>query len=97
MALKIKYKKLFRRKCILDNFILPENINHRGLYVDKESGSGIFQDPDSGDPKRHDPTESGSVTLDTGEKKQGKNQLEILGMGKKIHNRTECLLNYPIH
>ena len=27
-----------------------------GLFVDKGSGSGIFPDPDPGDPKRPDPT-----------------------------------------
>ena len=32
-----------------------------GLFVDKGSGSGIFPDP--GDPKRPDPTGSGSATL----------------------------------
>ena len=36
-----------------------------GLFVDKGSGSGIFldPDPDPGDPKRRDPTGSGSATL----------------------------------
>ena len=34
-----------------------------GLFVDKESGSGIFPDPDPGDQKRPDPTGSGSATL----------------------------------
>ena len=28
-----------------------------------DKGSGIFPDPDPGDPKRPDPTESGSSTL----------------------------------
>ena len=28
-----------------------------------KKGSGIFPDPDPGDPKRPDPTESGSATL----------------------------------
>ena len=32
-----------------------------GLFVVKGSGSGIFPDPDPGDPKRPDPT--GSATL----------------------------------
>ena len=31
--------------------------------MDKGSGSGIFPDPDPGDPKRPDPTGSGSATL----------------------------------
>ena len=31
--------------------------------MDKESGSGIFPDQDPGDPKRPDPTGSGSATL----------------------------------
>ena len=31
--------------------------------MDKGSGSGIFPDPDPGDPKRPDSTESGSATL----------------------------------
>ena len=34
-----------------------------GLFVDKGSGSGIFPDPEPGDPKRPDPTGSGSATL----------------------------------
>ena len=41
----------------------PEHLNYRGLFVDKGSGSGIFPDPDPGDPKRPDPTGSGSATL----------------------------------
>ena len=31
--------------------------------MDKGSGSGIFPDPDPGDPKKPDPTGSGSATL----------------------------------
>ena len=31
--------------------------------MDKGSGSGIFPDPDLGDPKKPDPTGSGSATL----------------------------------
>ena len=31
--------------------------------MDKGSGSGIFPDPDPGDPKRPDPNGSGSATL----------------------------------
>ena len=31
--------------------------------MDKGSGSGIFPDPDPGDPKRPDPTGSGYATL----------------------------------
>ena len=31
--------------------------------MDKRPGSGIFPDPDPGDPKRLDPTGSGSATL----------------------------------
>ena len=46
MTLKIKDKKLFGQNCILDNFILRENLNNRGPFVDKGSGSGIFPDPD---------------------------------------------------
>ena len=30
-----------------------------GLFVDEESGSGIFTDPGSGDPYKPDPTGSG--------------------------------------
>ena len=38
--------------------------------MDKGSGSGIFPDPDPGDPKRPDPTEfgSGSATLISNER-----------------------------
>ena len=46
MTLKIKDKKLFGRTCLLDNFISRENLNYRGLFVYKGSGSGIFPDPD---------------------------------------------------
>ena len=46
MTLKIQDKKLLGRNCILDNFIYRENLNHRGLFVDKGSGSGIFADID---------------------------------------------------
>ena len=55
MTLKIKDNKLFGRKCILDNFISREILNYKGLFVYKGSGSGIFPDPDPGDPKRPDP------------------------------------------
>ena len=50
---------------MLDNFIWRENVNYRGLFVDKGSGSGSgnFPDPDPGDLKRPDPTGSGSATL----------------------------------
>ena len=42
--------------------------------MDKGSGSGIFPDPDPGDPKRPDLTGSGSATLlKTIEKKVVKN------------------------
>ena len=58
MTLKIKDKKIFGRNCILDNDILRENLNYRGLFVDKGSGSGIFPDPGPGDPKK-----TGSATL----------------------------------
>ena len=37
---KSEIKQLFGRNCILDNFILRENLNYRGLFMDKESGSG---------------------------------------------------------
>ena len=47
---KTKIKKLFWQNCILDNF------NYRCLFVYKGSGSGIFHF----DPKRPDPTGSGS-------------------------------------
>ena len=30
-------------------------MNYKGIFVVKGSGSGIFPDPDSGDPKRPDP------------------------------------------
>ena len=46
MTLKIKNKKLFWQNCILDNFILWENLSYRGLLSIK----------DPGDPKRPDPT-----------------------------------------
>ena len=50
---KSKIKKLFERNCtILYN---EKNLNSC-LFVDKASGSGIFPDPDPGDPKRPDPT-----------------------------------------
>ena len=39
---------------------IEKNLNYMGLYVDNGSGSGIFPDP--GDPKRPDPTGSGSAT-----------------------------------
>ena len=56
MTLKIKdKKKLFGRSCILDNFISRENLNYKSLFAYKGSGSGIFPDPDPGDPKRPDP------------------------------------------
>ena len=58
MTHKIKDKKLFGRNCNLDNFIWRENLNYSGLFVDKGFGSGIFPDP--GDPKRPDPSGSGS-------------------------------------
>ena len=56
---------LFWQNCILDNFLQRENLNYKGLFVDKGSGSSIFPDPDPGDPKRPDPTTSisGSATL----------------------------------
>ena len=60
MTLKIKDKKLFERKCILYFLFNVKNLNNNGLFVNKESGSGIFLylDPDMCDPKRQDPTVS---------------------------------------
>ena len=55
MTLKINRKILFGRNCILDNFIQRENLNYRGLFVDKGSGSGSGIFPDPGGPKRPDP------------------------------------------
>ena len=47
--------------------LCPQNsrcfLNYEGLFVDKGSGSGIFPDPDPGDPKRLDSAGSGSATL----------------------------------
>ena len=37
---KIKDKKLYGQNCILDNFIQRENLNYRGLFVEKGSESG---------------------------------------------------------
>ena len=66
MTHKVKdKKKLFGRNVISDNFIKRKNLNYRGLYEDKESGSSIFSDPDSdsGDPKRPDPTGYATLVL----------------------------------
>ena len=52
MTLKIKDKKLFERNCILDNFITRKFELH-GVFL-------WIKDPDPGDPKRPDPTGSGS-------------------------------------
>ena len=57
MTLKIKDKKLFRK------FYLTRKFELQVFFVNKGSGSGIFPDPDPGDPKRPDPTGSGSATL----------------------------------
>ena len=43
-----------------DSFISGKNLNYTGLFVHKGSGSGIFPNPDPGDPIRPDPTGSGS-------------------------------------
>ena len=63
MTLKSKIKNIVGRNCILDNFISRANLSYRGLLVYKGFGSGIFPDPDLGDPKRPDLTRSGSATL----------------------------------
>ena len=80
MTLKIKDKKLFGRNRIFDNFIWRENLNYRGLFVDTGSGSDIFPDP--GDPKRPDPTGSGSATL----VKKRRIQLLLLSWGFENKN-----------
>ena len=46
---------------VFQTILKRENLNYGGLSVDKGSGSGIFPDPNPGDPKRPDPT--GSATL----------------------------------
>ena len=57
--LQIKDKKLFGRNFFLEHFIWRENLNFRFFLWKKDP------DPDSdpGDPKRPDPTGSGSATL----------------------------------
>ena len=57
MTLKFKDKKLFRRNCILDNF-KTRKFNLYGVFLWIKD-----PDPDPGDPKRPDPTGSGSATL----------------------------------
>ena len=37
---KSQIKQLFGRNSILNNFIKRENLNYRGLFVDKGSGYG---------------------------------------------------------
>ena len=65
MILKIKDKNLLGRNCILDNFITRKfEVDTWDLFEDKGSGYGIFPDPS--DPKRQDPTGSGSATLEGG-------------------------------
>ena len=60
MTIKIKDKKIIYTKLYfrqLKKIEKLENLNYRGLFVNKGSGSGIFPDqyPDLGDPKRLDP------------------------------------------
>ena len=63
MTLKIKGKNIIWTKLYFRQFMSRENLNYRSLFVYKGTGSGIFPDPDPGDPKRPDPTGSGSATL----------------------------------
>ena len=60
ILLKIKDKHYFDETTLLYN----EKIRITWVFfVDKGSGCGIFPDPDPGDPKRPNPTGSGSATL----------------------------------
>ena len=63
MTLKIKDKKIIWTKLYFKQFYMTRKFKIQGSFVDigSESGSGIFLDPD--DPKRLDPTGSGSATL----------------------------------
>ena len=90
MTFKIKFKKLFGRNCILDNFISRENLNYRGL------------DPDLGDPNRPDPTGSGSATLVIIIKLSPANLMSadksILSIGGYVEARGEsCVQRHVTH
>ena len=66
MTLKIKREKNYLTKLYFRQFYTITDGKIRitaRSFVDKGSGSGIFPNPDPGDPKRPDPTASGSATL----------------------------------
>ena len=62
MTLKIKDKFYFD-ETVFQTILYNKKFEFQGFFVNKGSGSGIFPDPDPGDPKRPDPTGSGSATL----------------------------------
>ena len=65
MGLKIKDKKCILTKLYFKQLNITRKFELKGSFVYKGSGSGygIFPDPDPGNPKRPDPTGSGSATL----------------------------------
>ena len=60
MTLKIKDKKIILTKLLFRQLYVTRKFELQGSFCVKGSGSGIFPDPDLGDPKRPDPTGSGS-------------------------------------
>ena len=63
MTLKIKDEQIIWTKLYFRQFYTKKICITWGLIVDKESGFGIFPNPDPGDPKRQDLTGFGSATL----------------------------------
>ena len=62
MTLKSKKKNYFD-ETVFKIIYITRKLELQGYFCGKGSGSGIFPDPDPGDPKRLDPTGSGSATL----------------------------------
>ena len=63
MTHKIKDKKIIWTQLYFRQFYLTRKFELHGSFVDKGSGSGIFPDPDPGDPIRPDSTGPGSATM----------------------------------